>query len=79
MGTRTDNAHLAAPHVVELGQLVDARATQEVAKFRHPGVALSGLQRVAVGVDTHRAELVAIEGLPAVACALLDEEDWAWR
>ncbi len=74
---RADEAHLAAQHVPQLGQLVDRGLAQQVADARDARVAL--VDRVAralgVGVDDHRAQLQHLERLAVAADALLAEED----
>ena len=77
VGTRSDDGHVTAQDVPELGQLVDVHAAHEVAEGELAGVVLRGLQAVGIDVDMHGAELQAEEAPAAKACALLTEEDGA--
>ena len=61
---RTDRAHLAAKNVDELRQLVEAGGTKQTPHPRDPPVA-------------HRSEFENVERPPAVADALLPEQDGA--
>ena len=89
--TRADERHVAAEHVHQLGQLVDAVLAKDAPQRRHPGVTLhledrpqllvlrseGGLERL--GVDHHRAELQHVELLPVQPHPQLAEEDGARR
>ena len=76
---RADEAHVAAEHVPELRQLVEARAPQEAADARHPRVVASlnigslearrtdELGEPLLGVGHHRPELEHPERPPSLA------------
>src|SRR5438445_10924450 len=73
LGARSDEAHLAAQHVEELGQLVEARASQEDAERRAAWVVRArpygpGLR---LGVHAPRPELQHPETPPVYTHALL--------
>ena len=73
--TRADDAHVAKPYVDELWQLVDAGTAHEFSDTRLARVILRSLHLVAINVDAHGTELVAIEVLTIQSRALLLEED----
>src|SRR5690606_1158379 len=70
---RTDQAHVAAQHVPQLRQLVDAGLADEAAHARDACVLLAGPDRHAVllRVRAHAAELDQAERAAAFADALL--------
>src|SRR5205814_7364380 len=84
---RPDEAHLAANHVDELGQLVQIGAAKEAAHTRDAWVlghleealgalvARHELRLHRVGAVVHRAELEDPEGLAVAADAPLAEQD----
>ena len=86
---RADQAHVAAQHVEQLGQLVDGVAAQPPARLGDPRVVLHleqaglvaglGVQlgEPLLGVDDHGAELEAAELLAVAADPGLPEEDRA--
>ena len=72
---RSDERHVAEEDVDELRQFVDVGAAHEVADARFARVVLCGLFAVAVGIDVHGAEFVAVEFLAVESTAFLAEED----
>ena len=79
VGTRTDDGHVAAEDVDELGQLVDAGLADELAYPRLAGIMERGLQAVGIGIDPHGTELVAPELTAVEPRTLLPEEDRTGR
>ncbi len=79
LGTRTDQAHLAAQHAEQLRQFVDAGLAHEGADRRHAAVVLRRPTRHAIllGIVAHAAELQAHEDLAAETDAFLAIEDRA--
>ena len=76
---RPDQVHLAAQHVDELRQLVEAVAPQAAPQARDP-LGVVGFPLGVVALDgMHGAELDELEGPPAAAHTLLDEEHGAAR
>src|ERR1700735_4393771 len=85
--TRPNQAHLAAQHVEQLGQLVQGGLSQEVADARYPGIlgdleeALLGFVAIDQGVlellgfGDHRAELEQPEATLVAPDPHLAEED----
>src|SRR5215218_8194961 len=82
---RTDEAHLATPHVQQLRELVEARVTQHPPYARHAGIVLdleqpARLVEVAepvllgVRIYGHGAELQHLELPPVAAHSRLAEE-----
>ena len=74
LGPWSDERHVAAKHVPELWELVEAVFTQEGAEGRDAAVAVDGKERLAVGlgVDTHGPELVDVERTAASSEAALN-------
>lgn len=72
---RPDERHIAEENIDELREFVDIGATHEVADARFAGIVLCGLLAVAVGIDTHGAEFVAVELLAVESAALLAEKN----
>ena len=64
VGARSDEAHVAAKHVPELGQLVEVARTQP--RVQHPRIAGNRL-KVRVGMGVHTAELPNRELIAPVA------------
>ncbi len=79
--SRTDDRHLAAQHVDEVGQLVERRAAQKSADARDPHVALADGQPgpEALGATDHRAQLQHVELVALAADATLAVERAAAR
>ncbi|MNN76345.1 hypothetical protein D3C81_1927200 [compost metagenome] len=75
MRARAHHGHLAAQHVQELRQLVQAGAAQEGAHARHAGVAGRGLGHAGVRVRHHRPELEDVERLAVHAEPSLPEQN----
>ena len=77
LGARADQAHVAAEHVEELRQFVDAQQPDDVAHPGDPAVVGRGPLRLAVflGIGAHAAELGDLEVLAVVAHPLLAVED----
>src|SRR5690606_21317988 len=75
-GPRSDQSHIAAKHVEELRQLVQAKLAYHRAHARDAVVARAGPPRLTVrlGVLDHAAELVKRENLAAIAHAALTIE-----
>ena len=76
MGARAHQRQLAAHHVEELRQLVQAGLADEAADAGDARIALGHeLGRIGVGlVDEHRAELEHVDQLVVEAVALLAEQ-----
>ena len=80
LGTRPDEAHVAAQHVPELRQLVEAGAAQEGAEARAARVVAAPSRPApsrCLGVGAHRAELEHVEDAAVEPHALLAVEDRA--
>ncbi len=70
LGARADDVHVAAQHVEELRQLVQAGPAQHAADGRHPGVVRRRPRfAVAVRPHVHRSELVDAEQRATVVVA----------
>jgi hypothetical protein len=72
-GPRADDRHLAAQHVDEVRQLVEARPAQQAPDTRDARVALRDRQAAAdvLGAGDHRPQLEDVEGLAVAADAAL--------
>ena len=77
--TRTDHAHLAAQHVEELRELVDAQFTEPAARRKNPVIVRRGLPRHVVVVHRHGAKLDDVEILVLQAGAGLAVKNGAGR
>src|SRR5216117_54629 len=77
LGARADEAHFTAQDVPELGQLVEAEASEEGPEARAPRIVRPRPDGpgLALGVHAHRAELEHAEALAVQAHPLLAEED----
>ena len=75
MGPRPDQGHVAEHDVNELGQLIEAEASQNLAQSGHSWVALYGLRDILLRRSTviHRSELVDGEFLVVEAVTGLAE------
>ena len=76
-GRGPDEAHVAAQHVPELRDLVDAGAPQRAADRRHPRIVgrREHGARLDLGALAHRAQLPELEEPPVAADARLAIED----
>ena len=73
-GAWSDEAHLAAQDVDELGELVELRRAEESADGGDSRVLADGdLGTDTIGIRPHRADLPHVEGLTSLANALVSE------
>jgi hypothetical protein len=83
MRARAHDRHLAAQHVEELRQLLEAGAADEAAQRRHARIALAHLPEragaVLAGFGPHGPELENLDHLAVAAIALLAEQDRSRR
>ena len=77
MRTWSNERHVTAKHIDELRQFVYIGTAHEIAHTRLARIVFRGLQLIAVGIDAHRAEFVAVEFLSVESASLLAEENGA--
>src|SRR5262245_51876372 len=73
---RTDEGHVAAQDVEQLGQLIEARPAKESAESRDSGVVALGLQSegISCSIIVHAPELVDQEAVVVETVPLLAEQ-----
>jgi hypothetical protein len=78
LGARTHQRHVAAQHVPQLRQLVQAGAAQDLADTGDAVIGGDIPRVVAVGVDPHGAELQQLERMAVLADPDLAEQHRPW-
>ncbi len=76
-GSWSNERHVSAENVEELGDFVNAKFTEDTSQRRDPGIAIPGgpLDPVLFGIGDHGPDLVEVEFFTATAKAFLAVED----